>query len=133
MNEWIFDIDDIVLSDIEQYVTDELLDVYPDLFFTSSDYNSSDPSFPTVVVKGIDSREQGMTLKNDTINAVLYSIQVDVYANTKQQDAKRVMGSVMDALKKLQFTIFSMPEFKNTDVFRMTLRARRMIGANDIL
>lgn len=132
-NDWIFDIDDIVLADIDNYVSDELITEYPDLFFTSSDYNASDPSFPTVVVKCIDSREQGQTLEGDGINAIMYSIQIDVYANTKQQDAKKVMGSVINCLKELRFDIFSMPEFNNTDVYRLTIRARRMIGANDIL
>lgn len=132
-NSWIFDIDDIVLSEIETYVTDELITEYPDLFFTTTDYNESDPMFPTVVIKCIDSQEVGQTLEGDGINAVMYSIQVDVYANTKQQDAKKVMGSVINCLKKLRFDIFEMPEFNNTDVYRMITRARRVIGANDII
>lgn len=133
MNTWIFDLQDIIFDTIQNDVEDELLGKYPDLFFTTTDINEKDPSFPTVVVREVGGVERGMTLENDGINAILYTMQVDVYSNTREQDAKRVMKSVVECLKKLQFTIIAMPEFNNTDVYRCTLRAQRMIGANDIL
>lgn len=114
-------------------VEDELLGKFPDLTFTTTDVNTDEPSFPTVVYKEIGCVERGMTLENDGINAVYYSCQIDVYTNTKERDAKRVMQSIVRVLKEMQFTINAMPEFRNTNVYRCTLRANRIIGADDII
>lgn len=133
MNEWVFDLGDIIFNNIEEYVTEDIGSRFEDLFFTSSDINEDEPSFPAVLIKELPSSERGMTLDNDGINAVLYSTQIEVYSNKSQGDCKRVMKSIVEILKQMQFTIYDMPSFDNTDVYRMVIRARRMIGGNDII
>lgn len=133
MNEWILDLGDVIYDNIEEYVTNDLGNKYKNLFFTSSDINSNNPDFPAVVIKELPSTEMGVTLVNDGINAVMYGVQVEVVTNKSQGDAKRVMKSVINILKQMQFTIHEMPRFYNDDLYRLIIRARRVIGGNDIV
>lgn len=133
MNEWILDLGDIIYDNIEEYVTNDIGKKYKDLSFSSTDINEDDASFPTVVIKEMPSTELGMTLDNDGINAVMYGIQVEVFSNKSQSDCKRVMKSVINILKQMQFTIHEMSNFDNKSVYRLILRARRVIGSNDIV
>lgn len=133
MNEWVLDLGDIIYDNIEEYVTNDIGKKYKDLFFTSSDINENNANFPAVVIKELPSMEMGMTLVNDGINAVLYGVQVEVWSNKSQLECKRVMKSVLNILKEMQFTINQMPNFDNTKLYRLIIRANRVIGGNDII
>lgn len=131
MNEWVLDIGDIIFDQIEEYVREDIGKKYKNLFFTSTDLNDDEPSFPAVCIKEMPSTELGMTLDNDGINGVLYGLQIEIFTNKSQDEAKRVAKSVLNALKEMQFTINEMPSFDNTNLYRLIFRARRVIGAND--
>lgn len=133
MNEWVLDLGDIIYDNIEEYVTNDIGSKFKNLFFTSSDINSNNPDFPAVVIKEMPSTEMGMTLDNDGINAVMYGVQVEVFSNKSQAECKRVMKSVLNILKQMQFTINEMPVFDNGDLYRLVIRARRLVGGNDII
>lgn len=133
MNEWILDLGDIIYDNIEEYVTNDIGKKFKDLFFTSSDINDDNPDFPAVIIREMPSTEMGMTLVNDGINAVMYGVQVEVISNKSQSDCKRVMKSVINILKQMQFTIYEMPNFNNNNLYRLIIRARRVIGGNDII
>lgn len=133
MNSWFLDLGDIIYDNIESYVTADIGSKFKDLFFTSSDFNPDTPSFPAVEIKEMPSTEMGMTLDNDGINAVMYGVQIKVFSNKSQSDCVRVMKSIINILKEMQFTINELPNFDNKDLYCMVVRARRVIGANDII
>ena len=133
-NSWIFDIENIIFTKVKKVVSDELSGKYPKLKFTTTDNASGSPTFPCVYIHELPGVERGGDLENKSINAVLYTMQIDVFANSSQEDAKRVMRSVVLAFKELGFTIYQMPEFKNeSSIYRQVVRVRRLIGNGDSL
>lgn len=128
------DIENIVFTRIKAKMPQKIKDKYPKLNFTSSDSVSKRPQFPTVYVHMLESPEQGMTLDNSNINAVLASFQIEISDNLSQARAKEVADEVVKIMKSMNFTVVVMPFFDNKDgTFRNLSRYRRMIGDGDIL
>ena len=131
---WISDIESIVLARVKSNVMEKLKTKYPNLFFTTSDRNQSDPKFPTVLLRELNSAERGNDLENTHVNAYQCMIQVDVIDNLSQSRAKEVMRYILDEMKKMSFSIIqaSTPD-NNSDTYRVVSRFRREIGWNDTL
>lgn len=132
---WTSDIGTTVFSRIKAKGTADLKKDYSNINFTQSDRSSTTPKFPTVFYKDISSPEQGQTLDGQSVNAVLYSVQIEVTDNGSTFiAAKTVMNKIVDYMKEMRFQIVGTPEFQNTsNVYRMVARFRRMIGANDVI
>lgn len=101
--------------------------------FSTTDNSNTKAVFPFVFVKAIGSSEQGQTIDGESINAGLFTFQIDVYDNKTQYRARKVMGEIMRIMKSMKFEVINIPEFDSTDVHRCTARFRRIIGANDKL
>ena len=131
---WISDIETIMLTKVKNYVTRKVKIKYPNLFFTTSDRNQSNPKFPTVMIRDLGSAERGNDLENIHINAYQCTIQVDVIDNESQNRAKEVMQHIIDEMKKNSFSIITAPmQDNNYDTYRVVSRFRREIGWNDTL
>jgi hypothetical protein len=90
--------------------------------------------FPFVYVKTLPGSEQGIDMQGVSVNAGMFSFQIDVYSNKTQTEARSVMSEVRRIMKEMGFECNQMPSFENTkDVHRMTARFRRLIGAGDKL
>ena len=132
---WISKLGSNILSRLRTKCTKELIKNYPNINFTDSDRSPSTPKFPTVYYKEISSPEIGQTLDGASLNALLYSVQIEVTDNGETSLAtKNVMDKVEDIMKEMRFQIVGTPEFQNTqNVFRMVARFRRPIGYNDVI
>ena len=131
---WISDIESIVLARVKSNVMEKLKTKYPNLFFTTSDRNQSNPKFPTVLFRELSSAERGNDLENTHVNAYQCMIQVDVIDNLSQSRAKEVMRYILDEMKKMSFSIIQPPTpDNNSDTYRVVSRFRREIGWNDTL
>lgn len=97
--------------------------------------NSGTPAvFPFVYVNALPASEQGRDLQGTSVNGGLFTFQIDVFDNKSQSNAREVMTEIVRIIKTMGFEITSMPSFESTDdTHRMTARARRMFGADDIL
>jgi len=104
-----------------------------DTNFSTTDNSNTKAVFPFVFVKSVGSSEQGQTIDGESINAGLFTFQIDVYDNKTQYRARKVMGEIMRIMKSMKFEVINIPEFDSTDVHRCTARFRRIIGANDKL
>ena len=91
--------------------------------------------FPFVYIQQLDPMETGEDLEGTTINGGLFTFQIDVTDNKKQENAKEVMTEVMRIMKTMGFKCKPLPFFDSSakGVFRMTARFRRSIGEGDIL
>lgn len=131
---WISDISPIVFTRVKTQVGKELQTKYPGLYFTTSDRTRADPTFPTVYIHEMGSVEAGQDLEGSEINAVFSTFQIEVTDNLTQNRVAAVMEAVIKSMKKMRFSVVSMPEFQNQkDVFRQVARFRRVIGQSDIL
>ena len=102
--------------------------------FSNGSSGTAPAEFPYVVLKTLPAAETGMTLERTGLNGVLFSFQVDVIDNAKQQNAKEIMTEIMRIMKTMSFEIVGMPTFEdNLDEHRSTARFRRNMAKEDIL
>lgn len=135
MANWTMDLENIILTLVKNKFPSDLKTKYglKSTSFTSKDISPTETSFPKVKVKITSMIEMGQDLDNKTINAVDATVQVDVVTNIKQGDANAIIGEVMEILKSMRFNIPTMPiSMQEADLFRSTMRARRVIGNGDI-
>lgn len=131
-NSWAFELDNKILTIVKTKLTSKFSEKFPDLTVTSVVDSNNLTQFPTIHLRQIGSSEVGSDLESDTVNAVLYTEQADIYINTSQNDARKVANETANIFKSLRFRITIMPEFGATDnVHRVTIRASRIIGANE--
>lgn len=135
MNEWVFDLESIIFSRIKHATEDTLKSKYPNVRYTVTDKPiDSTTKFPTIYIHELSGAETGMDLENSEINAVLYTIQLEVITNKSQAEAKAVMAEIASTVKKMRFTFTAFPSFDNgNNYYRCVARAQRTIGAADTL
>lgn len=133
-NTWMIDLEPKLFALIKSKALPKLIGDFPKINFTSSDSNNSSIArFPCVYIHTLPGTEIGTDITNETINGVLYSLQIEVYSDNSQADARKVMGVLIGVLKEMRFTINSIPEFDNlNNVYRQITRCRRVIGAGDV-
>lgn len=106
---------------------------------TSSNFStvgSSDTPavFPFVYIQLLPSTEQGQDIEGNTINAGLFTFQIEVTDNQTQARAKDVMSEVKRIMKSMRFTVQPTPDIQDTkDTHRAIMRCNRRIGSSDIL
>ena len=128
-----YDIETRVYSRLKNKYPQELKTRFPNTKFTRDDKVLNEAKFPCVYVHELSSMEQGQDLQNNDICAVLSTIQVEVYDNESIDNAKKVMDYVCETMKSMRYSIISMPEFRNTDVYRRVARFRRLVASLDTL
>ena len=90
--------------------------------------------FPFVYIQLLPSTEQGQDLEGTTINAGLFTFQIEVTDNQSQARAKDVMSEIKRIMKSMRFTVQPTPALEDTkDTHRAIMRCNRIIGFNDIL
>ena len=68
---------------------------FADLEITDEIVTPTNPKFPTILALELPNTEQGNTLENVDIGALMYGVQIEVTDNKKQANAKRVMNKVV--------------------------------------
>lgn len=133
-NSWAYNLESKIFTIVKSKVTPKIKTKFPKANFTMSDKNTGSPVFPTIYIHQNGGLESPVSLENDMIERVLYTIQIDVITNTTQADANTIMSNICDVMKDMKFTIISLPTFKNTsEQYRNTARFRRYIDGNDTL
>ena len=90
--------------------------------------------FPFVYIQLLSSAEQGQDIEGNTINAGLFTFQIEVTDNQKQARAKDVMSEIKRIMKSMRFTVQPTPDIQDTkDTHRAIMRCNRIIGSCDIL
>ena len=137
MSDWYIMIPLMVFTKLKQNFSQTIKDTYKMTDKNFSTVGSSDTPavFPFVYIQQLDPMETGEDLEGTTINGGLFTFQIDVTDNKKQENAKEVMTEVMRIMKAMGFKCKSLPFFDSSakGVFRMTARFRGSIVENDIL
>ena len=101
-----------------------------------STVGSSDTTavFPFVYIQILPGAEQGQDLDGTSVNAGLFTFQIEVTDNQTQARAKDVMSEIKRIMKSMRFTVQSTPDIQDTkDTHRAIMRCNRRIGSSDIL
>lgn len=124
----------IVLTRVKSEFSDKIKKKYPDLTFTTTQKSDQIPKFPTVYIHLLPSPERGQDLSGNSINGIYANFQIEVSDNQNNSRAREVMNEVVRIMKTMRFSINEMPysDYRDNTYYSL-VRARRMIGSNDIL
>ncbi len=126
-DEWYSYLESRVLSKVKKNISYECT-------FTTEQMSVTNTSFPCVYLHELENPELGSTIDGQSVNGVLCSIQVDVFATTKSE-AKQISRLVTEQMKAMRFRAVGLPYYAmdDTDVHHGVMRYRRVIGADDSL
>ena len=136
MADWTDRISSVVFTRIKNEFSKSLKEKYKMTSSNFSTVGSSDTPavFPFVYVQLLPSAETGQDLEGATINAGLFTFQIEVTDNQTQARAKDVMSEVKRIMKSMRFTVQCTPTLEDTkDTHRAIMRCNRIIGSCDIL
>lgn len=136
MADWTDRISSVVFTRIKNEFSSSLKTKYKMTSGNFSTVGSSDTPavFPFVYVQLLPSAEQGQDLEGTTINAGLFTFQIEVTDNQSQTRARDVMSEVKRIMKSMRFTVQCTPTLEDTkDTHRAIMRCNRIIGSCDIL
>ena len=136
MADWTDRISSVVFSRIKNEFSSSLKEKYKMKDENFSTVGSSDTPavFPFVYIQLLPSTEQGQDIEGNTINAGLFTFQIEVTDNQTQARAKDVMSEVKRIMKSMRFTVQPTPDIQDTkDTHRAIMRCNRIIGSCDIL
>lgn len=136
MADWADRISSVVFTRIKNEFSSTLKSKYKMTSSNFSTVGSSDTPavFPFVYIQLLPSTEQGQDIEGNTINAGLFTFQIEVTDNQTQERAKDVMAEVKRIMKAMRFTVQTTPTLEDTkDTHRAIMRCNRRIGSDDIL
>ena len=136
MADWTDRISSVVFTRIKNEFSSSLKEKYKMKDENFSTVGSSDTPavFPFVYIQLLPSAEQGQDIEGNTINAGLFTFQIEVTDNKKQVIAKEIMAEVKRIMKSMSFTVQPTPDIQDTKgTHRAIMRCNRRIGSGDIL
>ena len=136
MADWTDRISSVIFTRIKNEFSSTIKKNYKMKDENFSTVGSSDTPavFPFVYVQLLPSAETGQDLEGATINAGLFTFQIEVTDNQTQARAKDVMSEVKRIMKSMRFTVQCTPTLEDTkDTHRAIMRCNRIIGSCDIL
>ena len=136
MADWTDRISSVVFTRIKNGFSSTIKTKYKMTSSNFSTVGSSDTPavFPFVYVQLLPSAETGQDLEGATINAGLFTFQIEVTDNQTQVRAKDVMSEIKRIMKSMRFTVQCTPTLEDTkDTHRAIMRCNRIIGSCDIL
>ena len=136
MADWTDRISSVVFTRIKNEFSSSLKEKYKMKDENFSTVGSSDAPavFPFVYIQLLPSTEQGQDIEGNTINAGLFTFQIEVTDNQTQTRAKDVMSEVKRIMKSMRFTVQCTPTLEDTkDTRRAIMRCNRRIGSSGIL
>ena len=136
MADWADRISSIVFTRIKNEFSNSLKTKYKMTNSNFSTVGSSDATavFPFVYIQLLPSSEAGQDIEGNTINAGLFTFQIEVTDNQTKERAKDVMSEVKRIMKSMRFTVQPTPALEDTKgTHRAIIRCNRRIGSSDIL
>lgn len=129
-NNWYLQIQSKVFTQVEYM----MLKKYPKINCTTRNQNGLPSQFPTLFLHELAPVEAGMDLTNETVNAVLSTIEIQVWTNTTENDCRQIIADAISQMKLLNYNVIALPLVKQTDkVYWGVARCRRMVGNGDKL
>ena len=105
---------------------------YPTLKTTTKNENGMPAEFPTLFLHELTAVEAGQDLTNESVNAVISTIEIQVWTNTTETDCRKIIAEAVSQMKALQYNIISMPIVEMNDKIAWgVIRCRRMVGNGD--
>lgn len=131
MDKWFAELESKLFTRIKY----ELAKEYPNLNCTTASASDTPVKFPTLYFHELQPIEAGADLEGNTVNAVMETIEMQVFSKKSEKECKDIMVSALSIMKDMSFQIamFPSPQTRNDKVSFAITRCRRLIGQSDIL
>ena len=130
---WFANIEESVLTQLDYMLAQRTDAPYPNLVVTSANQNQV-TAFPTLYIHELSPVEAGNDLNNQTINAVLETIEIQIWTNETEAECRQLMSSAILEMKRMRFNCTAFPNIQTDNKIAFGIaRFRRMIGSGDTL
>lgn len=130
---WFSKLESKVFSQVEYMLATRTDAPFPNMKCTTVSQNEV-TTFPTLYLHELQPVEAGMDLTNETVNAVLSTIEIQVWTNTTELDCKNILAAAIVEMKRMGFNVTMFPSITTNSKIRWGVaRFRRMVGAADDL
>lgn len=133
-NSWYTEIEDKLYNVIKTRIVKSLntrTTPITGIHFTNENASNAPSAFPTVYFHELQPVETGNDLENQTVNAVLDTVEIIVYDKNRSR-GKIIMTEATNQMKNLRYSVIMMPITTVYDsVYQSVARFRRTIGATD--
>ena len=126
---WFSKIESKVITQVEYMLAKN----FPKLKCTSVS-QSTVTTFPTLYLHELQPAEAGMDLTNESVNAIISTIEIQVWTNTTELECRNILAAAIVEMKRLGYNVTMFPNITTESKIRWGVaRFRRMIGAGDEL
>lgn len=134
MNEdWFSKIEESVLTQLDYMLAQRTDAPFPNLVCTSANQNQV-TAFPTLYIHELTPVEAGNDLNNQSINAVIETIEIQIWTNETEEECRRLMSAAIVEMKRMRFNCTAFPSIQTDNKIAFGVaRFRRMIGNADTL
>ncbi|MBO4541947.1 MAG: hypothetical protein J5725_02065 [Bacteroidales bacterium] len=123
-----------ILNRVFTQVSYMLKKKYTTLNCTTKGENIGNAKFPTMYMKELPAVEMANDLDNTTVNAILHTIEIQVYTKNDETMCKNIMNDAVLEMKRFRYNVTAMPIVETSDtVSTGVARFRRMVGSGDTL
>jgi len=130
---WFSEIESTILTNLSYMLTERQDAPFPNLVVTSTNQNQV-TAFPTLYIHELTPVEAGNDLNNQTINAVLETIEIQIWTNDTEAECRQLMSAAIVEMKRMRFNCTAFPNIQTDNKIAFGIaRFRRMIGSGDTL
>ena len=133
LNDWFAKIEPTVFSQVEYMLTKREDAPYPTMKCTTVSQTTIN-TFPTLYLHELQPVETGMDLTNESVNAVISTIEIQAWTNTTEKECKDILTATIVEMKRLGYNVTMFPSVTtDSKIAWGAARFRRIIGAGDTL
>lgn len=123
-----------ILNRIFTQVSYMLKKKYSALNCTTKGENVGQAQFPTMYMHELPAVETANDLDNTTINAIICTIEIQVFTKNNETMCKDIMNDAVLEMKRFRFNVTDMPIVDTSNyISKGVARFRRIVGSGDQL
>lgn len=132
-NEWFSQIESTILTIIQYELQGKLLAPYPNLKCTTKNQYTNPSEFPTLYLHMLNPLEEAQDLENDEVNAILATIEMQVFSNRSETESNKIMTKAISVMKSLHWSITMFPDPQTNDKISVSIaRFRKLCTELDV-
>ena len=131
---WYAELESTIFTTVQYELKTKNKAPYPNLNCTTISQTTSPAKFPTLYLHELPAVEIGNDLVNQSVNAVRYYIEIQVFSNQSENEVRKILAAATLVMKKLMFSVTAFPDPSTAgDVKSGVARYSRVIANGDDL
>lgn len=106
---------------------------YPRLNCTTKSQSTKPSEFPTLYIHNLNPVEMAQDLENDEVNALLATIEIQVFSNVSEKEANDIMTTAISLMKENRWNVTMFPDPQTSNKISYAIaRFRKLVTESDI-